>query len=129
VVLLLGGLAAAEAHLRGIDYDDEVAHVEMRLEVGLVLAAQERGDFGCDAAERAVGGVDHMPVLGDLAGFHADCLRRHTRYPSSYHTRQRQRPCGCAVGPSVPGRASCSRRSNSSTSSAPRPTSTSAPTM
>ena len=46
VVALVGALVAGQLHLLGVDDDDVVAHVHVRREGRLVLAAQDLGDDG-----------------------------------------------------------------------------------
>src|SRR5690606_30278455 len=54
-----------------IDDDHVIAHVHVRSKGGLVLAAEERGSLGCEAAEHDVSGVNDEPIVL-LIG----CLRR-----------------------------------------------------
>jgi hypothetical protein len=79
------GLAAGHAHLRGIDDDDEVAVVQVGLVGGLVLALEQVGGLGGDAAERPAGGIDDVPVLVHLRLLDSHS-RVHAVYPSSYQT-------------------------------------------
>src|SRR5690606_12359662 len=64
---LLLGLGAGEGDLVGVDDDDEVTGVDVRREDRLVLAAQQRGGLAGQAAEDDVGGVNDMPLAGDVA--------------------------------------------------------------
>jgi hypothetical protein len=75
--LRVGGLVAGQGDLGGVDDDDEVATVDVRREGGLVLAAEQRRNGHGEATEHDVGGIDHMPVPGDLARLRA--VRRHGR--------------------------------------------------
>src|SRR5690606_21531717 len=84
VVLLVFGLVAGDAKLRGVDHDDEVAGVDVRREFGLVLAPQAQGDLGGQPTEHLVAGVDDEPVALDLVRLggkrlHDSLLRRGAR--------------------------------------------------
>ena len=68
---LLLGLVGGEHDLVGVDHDHVVAGVEVRGEHRLVLAAQDAGDLGGEAAEHEALGVDDVPLAGDLAGLGA----------------------------------------------------------
>ena len=63
------GLFAGDANFRGIDDHDEIARVAMRCENGFVFAAQHVGNFGREAAEDLVFGINDPPVALDLLGF------------------------------------------------------------
>ena len=67
-VLLLLELAAGDLHLGRVDDDDVVAGIHMRRERGLVLAADDAGDFGREATEHHALGVYDEPALLDVAG-------------------------------------------------------------
>ena len=60
------GLVGREHDLVGVHDDDVVAGVEMRGEGGLVLAAQDPGDLGGEAAEDHALGIDDVPGTLDL---------------------------------------------------------------
>ena len=64
VVRLLQLLARVDRELRRVHDDDVVAGVEVRRPDRLVLAAQQRGDLGREAAEDRAVGVDHVPLAG-----------------------------------------------------------------
>src|SRR5215207_6219076 len=74
---LVGPLVAGQGDLGGVDDDDEVTAVHVRRERRLVLAAQQGGDLDGEPTEHDVGGVDHMPLTGDVSRFRA--VRAHGR--------------------------------------------------
>ncbi len=63
------GLARREHDLAGVDDDHVIAGVEVGHEGGLVLASQQPGRFGAQAAEHQAVGVDHVPGTVDLTRF------------------------------------------------------------
>ena len=67
MVHLLVELLAGDRDLLGVDDDDEVAGVDVRRVLRLVLAAERVGDLRRETAERLAVGVDDVPVAGDLA--------------------------------------------------------------
>ena len=74
-VIRLVALGAGQLNLVGIDDDHIVAHVHMRGERRLVLAAQAHGDDRSETAQNHAFGVDKDPVLFDIRrccgkGFH-----------------------------------------------------------
>jgi len=73
-VNFVGRFFAADAHLRGVDHHDEIAGVAMRGEDGFVLAAQDVGHLGRDAAEDLVFGINDPPVALDVFGFGGESL-------------------------------------------------------
>jgi hypothetical protein len=80
VVHLVGALVACHRHLLGVDDDDVVAHVHVRGEGRLVLAAQAHGDDRGEAAQHDALGVDEDPLLVDVLrgrgeGFHRAGVR------------------------------------------------------
>ena len=75
VVDFLLELAAGDGDLCGVDDDDVVADILRGVEGGLVFAAQEGGDLGGEASERALGGVDHVPAALDVT--RVEDSRRH----------------------------------------------------
>src|SRR5665213_1365471 len=70
---LLRGLVGREDHLVGVHDDDVVATVDVRGEVHAVLATQQRGGNGGDAAEDETLGVEHEPLTGDLTDLWRKC--------------------------------------------------------
>src|SRR5262249_29547840 len=74
-------LLAGEAHLLGVDDDDEVAGVDVRRVVRAVLAAQDGGDLHRQPTDHPVGGVDEVPLPLDRFLFGES--RRHGRVPHS----------------------------------------------
>ena len=78
VDLLLRSLVAAHDDLVGVDDHDVVAGVDMRREGRLVLAAQQTGDLGAEAAEDDAIGVDHVPLTLDLTCFRGVRLHRNS---------------------------------------------------
>src|SRR5204863_244983 len=67
VIDLLLQLLAGQQDLGGIDDNDIVAAIHMRGVGRLVLAAQTHGDDGGQAAHNQAGGIDHDPLLFNLA--------------------------------------------------------------
>lgn len=66
---LVGHLFAGKNDFVGVDDDDIVTTLEERSVRRFVFAAQQFGDFGAEAAENLVGGVNHNPfALGVCAG-------------------------------------------------------------
>src|SRR5436309_1462338 len=81
VVELLVELLAGDGDLLGVDDDDEVAGVDVRRVLGLVLAAERVGDLRRETPERLPFGIDEVPAAGDLArlcgpGLHLTKKRR-----------------------------------------------------
>src|SRR3546814_3905908 len=75
VELLVGELLAGQLHLLGVDDDHVVAAVHVRGEARLVLAAQDLGDLGSQAAKDNTVSIDQNPFLLDVRrgggkGFH-----------------------------------------------------------
>lgn len=66
VVLLVESLVARDAHLLGIDDNDEVARVNMRSKLRLVLATENVGSLSGNLAQHLVGGVDNDPLALNL---------------------------------------------------------------
>jgi hypothetical protein len=62
VVLLVLGLVAGDNDPLDIGDDDEITRVNVRRIDRLVLATQTAGDFGSEAAEHLVCGVNHKPL-------------------------------------------------------------------
>jgi hypothetical protein len=62
-VALVFELVARDAHLFRVDHDDVVAGVAVGRELGLVLATENHGDLGGQAAEGLVGGIHQDPVV------------------------------------------------------------------
>ena len=81
VVALVGALVAGHLHLLGVDDDHVVAHVHVRRERRLVLAAEDLGDVRGEAAENDALGVDQHPLLVDVAL--ADRIGLHLSVPVS----------------------------------------------
>src|SRR5260370_39079746 len=54
--------APREAHLRGIDYDDVIAHVEVWRVAGFMLTHQYASGFARYPSQDRVFGINHMPV-------------------------------------------------------------------
>ena len=76
----LGGLLGPrQRHLGGVHDDHEVAHVHVRGEGRLVLAAEEVGGLDGEASEDHVGGVDDEPLTLDVSGLGA--VRAHGDVP------------------------------------------------
>ncbi len=80
IVDLVRQLAAGDAHLVGVDDDDEVAGVDVRRVLGFVLAAQPMRDLGRQSSERTIGSVHNEPVVANILrtntqSFHIDTLR------------------------------------------------------
>ncbi len=63
VVGLLLALATGEADALGVHDHHEITGVRVRREEDVFLAAQQRRDARCEAAERLVGRVQHPPLL------------------------------------------------------------------
>ena len=63
VVGLLLVLAPGHFHLPGVDDDDVVTAVKERGEVRMVLAAQNMGNLGGQAAEHEIAGIDQPPLF------------------------------------------------------------------
>ncbi len=74
----------------------DFAVVEVGLIGGLVLALEQVGGLGGDAAKRPASGIDDVPVLVHLRLFDSHS-RIHAVYPSSYQTFWRQSPCAGAT--------------------------------
>ena len=75
MILLVIQLGPGDMHLLRVDHHDIIAGVAMRGVFRLVLAAQTPGNFGRQATERLVRGVNHEPVALDSVcigaeGFH-----------------------------------------------------------
>jgi hypothetical protein len=68
VVALLVELVPGHDDLLRVDDDDEVAGVDVRRVLRLVLAAQGVRDAGREPAERLAVGVDDVPAALDLTG-------------------------------------------------------------
>lgn len=68
IVSLLRRLGAGHADLVSIDDDDEIARVDMRGVLRLVLAFEDLGGLGCHTTEDLVLSVDDDPLALDLAG-------------------------------------------------------------
>ena len=66
---MLVGLAGGQDDLVGVDDDDVVTGVDVGREDRLVLAAQDVGDLGGQAAEHQALGVDDVPGAGDVGWF------------------------------------------------------------
>lgn len=66
---LLVHLVAGQADLLGIDDDDIVATINMRGELGLVLAAQALGNDGGQTTQNEALGVDQVQPRVTSAGF------------------------------------------------------------
>ena len=66
---LLLTLVGGEHDLGGIDDDHVVTGVDVRGEDRLVLATEDPGDLGGEAAEHHAIGVDDVPGARDLARF------------------------------------------------------------
>src|SRR3546814_5653172 len=66
VELLVGELLAGQLHLLGVDDDHVVAAVHVRGEARLVLAAQDLGDLGSQAAKDNTVSIDQNPFLLDV---------------------------------------------------------------
>src|ERR1043166_228494 len=62
-------LLAREPHFLGVDYDDEIAGVDVRRVDRLFFAAQKIGCFHGDAAEDLVLGVNDPPLARNFVGF------------------------------------------------------------
>ena len=76
---LVGALVAGQGDLGGVHHDDEVTGVDVRGELGLVLAAQQGRRGNGQTPEDDIVGIDHMPGPGDLTRLGA--VRRHARGP------------------------------------------------
>ena len=63
-VELVGSLVTAHLHLLSVDHHDEVAGVDVRGEVGVVLTPQNRSDLGGKPAEGLVLSVHQIPLAG-----------------------------------------------------------------
>ena len=70
----IGHLIAGEDDLVGVDDDDVVAALHVGGVAGLVLAAENFGDFGTETAEHLIGGIDDNPFLFDACGVGGDCF-------------------------------------------------------
>src|SRR5665811_2058072 len=88
VVDLLVELVAGDRDLASVDDYDEVAGIDVRRELGLVLAAQRVGDAHGEATKVLALGVDDIPVVLDLMGFCAVGLH------DTKNERTRRRPPG-----------------------------------
>src|SRR3954468_3479735 len=65
---LVLALGAGQRDLARVDDDDEVADVDVRGVLGLVLAAEQDRGLAGESTEHHVGGVDDVPGPADLAG-------------------------------------------------------------
>ena len=74
VVHLLVELLAGDLNLLGVDDHDEIAHVHVGGEFGLVLAAQANGNLRCQPAQDLVRGVDDEPLAVRVFRLRAICL-------------------------------------------------------
>lgn len=63
IVVLFVELSAGENRLVDVDNDDEIAAVDVRGEVNLVLAAQKLGSGDSRAAQGLAGCVENVPFL------------------------------------------------------------------
>jgi hypothetical protein len=63
-VELLGALFAGNYHFFSIDHNHVVPRIQVRGEVGFVLAPQELGHNHGQAAEALVGSVHQIPARG-----------------------------------------------------------------
>ena len=66
----VGHLFTGEAYLLGVDDDNIVAALHVGGVAGLVLAAEQQGDFRAQTAKGLVGCVNHHPLV-----FYALCVR------------------------------------------------------
>lgn len=67
MLVFLGDLfIAGEADLVGVDDDDEVAGINMGRVFRAVLAPEDSGDPGAQAAEHLAVSVDHKPIAVDF---------------------------------------------------------------
>ncbi len=73
VVDLALGLAAGDAQFRHVDDHDEVAGIDVRGVLGLMFAAQTRGDLGGEPAEHFALRVHYDPAVLDFARFCGKC--------------------------------------------------------
>jgi len=62
-------LLAAEANLVGVDYDDEIAGIDMGSEDRFFFPAQKVCSFDGDAAEGLITRVDDPPLARNVGGF------------------------------------------------------------
>src|SRR5204862_8071382 len=65
-IALLLEFAARQLHLLGVDYDDEIAAVDVRRERRFVLATQDLRDAAGDLAEQLSGRVHRPPPTLDV---------------------------------------------------------------
>ena len=93
-VVLLLQLLAGEDRLVAVDDDDMVAAVHIGGEGDLVLAAQQHGGFGGNAAEGLARGVDHIPLALGLGGFGESSA--HLLFLLIFFSCQKARECGLA---------------------------------
>jgi len=80
VVHLVVQLGASDGNLLRVDHDDIIASVDVRSELGLMLAAQTAGDLGRQTTERLVRCINHEPIA--LDAFRLGAERFHFRIPS-----------------------------------------------
>jgi len=66
----VGPLFTCEAHLIGIDNDNEIAALNVGRIAGFVFASKDFGNFSAETAENLVGGIDHQPLM-----LYALCVR------------------------------------------------------
>ena len=72
---LLASFLTGENHLVRVQNNDVVAHVHVRGEGGLVLAAEQRGSVASEATKHHVSGVDYQPFALDVRGGGTECTR------------------------------------------------------
>src|SRR6185437_6973595 len=81
VVELVVELLPRDVDLFRVDDDDEVAGVDVRGVLRLVLAAQRVGDTRRQTPEGLALGVDELPLALDLTGFRVPGLHRESGGP------------------------------------------------
>ena len=101
VVELVVELLARDRHLLGVDDDDEVAGVDVRRVLRLVLAAQRVGDARRETPEGLALGVHELPLALDLAGFRVPGLhvRRKSGGPGVRRRRSVAKPARKSLAP------------------------------
>ena len=67
---LLLGLLASQNGLVAVDDHDKVTAIHVGGKIDLLLATQQNGSLGCDAAQRLAGGVEQVPLALHFSGLH-----------------------------------------------------------
>jgi len=60
--------------LFGVNDNDKVTYIEVRRELGFVLAAKDAGNLRGNSSERLAFGINNVPLLPDLFRFEKSCV-------------------------------------------------------